>query len=338
MNPVLAQSVPGTGSGGDRPIIDFPTIDWSSLAPQLVNYFMNAFGNMVNDTLHSTFDGVWGTGSNVLQNTDLAMTWGFSPIADQVQQVQGAAKAVLVFALIVVGLRGVLSSIVSRQPDMLAEFINGVVVAVIMVAAFPLLIPQFIDFSNQAANAVGHANLAGYVSTVDVTNPLVQSMLFVILLFFALRLLIKAAWRIGFLAVLLPVGMLACALYALPQTRWILTWWVRVWGGMLLAQIPSVLALTIGAQLFAHGGGLATFVYSIAFLQLATDVYSLIPFGSPGADGGPPWALAWPAHIVLGNGKFALGGLGGVAGGAALAAGSVVGSAAHASVPTYGYQ
>jgi hypothetical protein len=337
MNPVFAQAAPGAGTGGDRPVIDFPTVDWSTLVPQLVNYFFDAISNMVSHTVHTTFDGVWSTSPSVLQNTDLAMTWGLGPVAEQVQAVQGAARAILVLALIVVGLRGMLSGILSRQPDMLTEFVNGVVVAVIMVAAFPLLVPQMIDFTNQAANAVGRANLAGYVSTVDITDPIVQALILVILLFFALRLLIKAVWRIGFLAVLLPVGMFACAAYALPQMRWLFTWWVRVWGGMLLAQIPSVLALSIGAQLFAHGGGFGGFIYSIAFLQLATDLYSLIPFGSPGVDAGPPWALAWPAHVLFGHGKGALGTVGAAAGGAAMAASSVVAGSMRAGGPNYGY-
>jgi hypothetical protein len=337
MNPTFAQV--GPGGGGDRPIIEFPTVDWSTLVPQLVNYFFDAIGRLLNDTLHSAFDGVWGSGANVIAQTDLAMTWGFGPVSEQVQAVQSAARVILVFALIVLGLRGMLSSIVPRQPDMLAEFINGVVAAAIMVAAFPLLVPQVIHFTNEAANAVGRADLSGYLSTGGVSSPVIELVVFVMLLFFALRLLIKAVWRIGFLAVLLPVGMFACALYALPQARWILGWWVRVWGGMLLAQIPSVFALSIGAQLFAHGGGLGAFVYSIAFLQLATDLYSLIPFGSTGS-AGPPWALSWPAHTVFGEARGAMGGLGGVAGGIAGAAGGVVAGAAATRVAgqTYGYQ
>jgi hypothetical protein len=337
MSPVFAQV--GPGGGGDRPIIEFPTVDWPTLVPQLVNYFFDAIGRTLNDTLHSTFDGVWGSGTSILVQTDLAMTWGFGPVSEQVQAVQSGARVVLVFALIVLGLRGMLSGIISRQPDMLAEFINGVVAAVIMVAAFPLLVPQVIDFTNQAASAVGRADLSRYVSTGGVSSPVIQLVLFVVLLLFALRLLIKAVWRIGFLAVLLPIGMFACALYALPQARWILGWWVRVWGGMLLAQIPSVFALSIGAQLFAHGGGLGAFVYSIAFLQLATDLYSLIPFGGTGS-AGPPWALSWPAPSVLGEARLATGGLGGVAGGLAGAAGGVMAGAAatRAVGQSYGYQ
>jgi hypothetical protein len=304
--------------------------------PQLVNYFFDAIGRLLNDTLHTTFDDMWGSGANVVGQTDLAMTWGLGPVSEQVQAVQSAARVVLVFALIVVGLRGMLSSVIPRQPDMLAEFINGVVAAAIMVAAFPLLVPQVINFTNQAANAVGRADLSSYLSTGGVSSPIIQVVLFAILLLFALRLLIKAVWRIGFLAVLLPVGMFACALYALPQARWILGWWVRVWGGMLLAQIPSVFALSIGAQLFAHGGGLGAFVYSIAFLQLATDLYSLIPFGSTGSSG-VPWALSWPAPSLLGQGRTVLGG---VAGGIAGAAGGFVAGAAstRGGGQTYGYQ
>jgi hypothetical protein len=333
MNPVFAQPVPG--GGGDRPIIEVPTVDWSTLVPQLVNYFFDAIGHVLNDTLHTAFDSLWGGGSGVavLGQTDLAMTWGFGPVGEQVQAIQSAARVVLVFSLIVVGLRGMLSSVIPRQPEIIAEFINGVVGAAIMVAAFPLLVPQVIEFTNQAASAVGHADLSGYMSTAGVSNPLVQMVMFVILLFFALRLLIKAVWRIGFLAVLLPVGMFACALYGLPQTRWILRWWVRVWGGMLLAQIPSVFALSIGAQLFAHGGGVGVFVYSIAFLQLASDVYNLIPFGHT-ESGGPPWAFAWQASEVA---KIATGGVGG---GVAVAAGAVAAGAASARVTghSYGYQ
>jgi hypothetical protein len=163
----------------------------------------------------------------------------------------------------------------------------------------------------------------------------VQLTLFVILLFFAIRLLIRAVWRIGFLAVLLPVGVAACALYALPQTRWMLGWWARVWGGMLLAQIPSVFALSIGAQLFAHGSGIGAFVYSIAFLQLATDLYTLIPFNSGAGSSGPPMgAMSWPAPFVFNTAGRAMGGVGVAASSLASAAGAL----RTASPTTYGYQ
>ena len=51
-------------------------------------------------------------------------------------------------------------------------------------------------------------------------------------------------------------------------------------------------------------------MYSIAFLQLASDVYSLVPFGNTGS-AGPPWAFSWPAPEVA---RLATGGVGGIAG------------------------
>jgi hypothetical protein len=110
-----------------------------------------------------------------------------------------------------------------------------------------------------------------------------------------------------------------------------------MWGGMLLAQIPSVMALSIGAQLFAHGSGLGAFVYSIAFLQLATDIYSIIPFSNSGGHATPPWgAISWPGPAVLGGATRAAGGIGVAAGGVA-AAGAVAARAAVSTAQTYGY-
>src|SRR5579859_67229 len=311
----MSQADPGNGGI----TISLPTVDWASLIPQLVGYFFQGLGTYVNDTMHSVFDGLWGSGANVLGQTDLGMTWGFGPVQDQILGLQGAARAVLLFALILLGARGMLAGIVPRQPSMMVEFINGVLGAVIMVAAFPVLIPEVIGLTNAAATAVGRADLSTYMSSGGANNPLVQAALFVLLVFFAIRLLIKAVWRIGFLAVLLPVGMAACALYAIPQTRWLLGWWARLWGGMLLAQIPSVMALTIGAQLFAHGSGIGAFVYSIAFLQLATDLYGVIPFGRIDSSS-PPWG-ALPYRVS--------GMVGGPAGAAAAAGASMAQSVWH---------
>jgi hypothetical protein len=314
--------------------INFPTVDWSTLIPQLISYFFAGIGQFLNDSLHHAFDGIWGSGANVLGQTDLAMTWGFGPVHDQVLGVQAAAKAILVLALIMLGLRGMLASIVPRQPDMLGEFINGVLGATIHVAAFPLIVPEVIALTNQAATVVGRADLSGYISSNGVSDPLVQVVLFIVLLFFGLRLLIKAVWRIGFLAILLPVRMLACALYALPQTRWMLGWWARVWGGMLFAQVPSVMALTIGAQLFAHGSGVGAIVYSIAFVQLATDVYNLIPFGSVAASN-PPWGSVSAPALVAKATRMA-GGVGSAV--VTVGARMVSSSASSSASQTYGYR
>ena len=71
--------------------ITFPEVDWSQLIPTLVGLFFSALGTYLNDVLHGAFDGLWGSGANVLGQTDLAMTWNFGPVRDQVASIQAAA-------------------------------------------------------------------------------------------------------------------------------------------------------------------------------------------------------------------------------------------------------
>lgn len=314
MSGLVAQTADGSGGGVN---IALPTPDWTSLVPNLVDLFFSSAGEWLNRTEHAALDGLWGSGANVVGHTPLEQTWSFGPVTGQIGDIQTACRAILLFAVVLLGVKSMLSGIVASHSDLVGEFVNGILGAVILVAGFPLVIPMLIDLTNQATRAVaGGATLSSYVSVSGgVSDPIVSGILFLILAFFAIRLLVKTVWRIGFLAVLLPVGLAACALYAIPQTRWLLGWWARIWGGMLAAQIPSVFALAIGLGLFAGGGGggLGPFVYSIAFLQLATDLYQLIPFSSLGGGGGPPWG-----GLPLQATRLARGG------GAAAAAGAMV--------------
>ena len=299
MNPAFAQS---TGSGGIT--VQLPTVDWTQLVPQLVGLFFDAIGTTLNDLTHKAFDGVWGSSVNVVGQTDMGSTWNFGPIHDQVLQVQSGARAVLLFALVLVGLKAMLGGIMPRHSDVISEVVNGVLTSVIMVATFPVLVPQLIDFTNQVATAVGTVDLSRYMSNgFGGQNPMVEAVLFIVLVFFGLRLLFWATWRIMVLAVLLPIGMFAAAAYALPFMRWLFIWWARVWGGLLLAQIPSVLALTIGAQLFAHGSGVMAFMFSIAAMQVAMDVYKILP-SAVGSSGSPLGAFPWRLPM-LGTGTTA---------------------------------
>src|SRR5919199_4965534 len=169
--------------------VNLPPVDWAQLIPTLVGLFFDGAGKYLNDALHGAFDGLWSSSANVVGQTDLAMTWGFGPVHDQVVSVQDAARAVLVFALVLLGLKSMLGGMVTRHADMLGEFVDGVLMAVILVAAFPLLIPEVIRLVNQAATAIGTADLSRYIGSGAVANPVLQLVLFAMLLFFGVRLL-----------------------------------------------------------------------------------------------------------------------------------------------------
>src|SRR5438445_13846626 len=106
---LLLEAAPPDGGGIT---INFPTIDWSQLIPQLVSLFFDAVGKWFTTTLHSVFDGLWSGDHNVIGTTPLAMTWAFGPVQGQVAEIQNGARAVLLFAVLLLGLRGMLSAMV----------------------------------------------------------------------------------------------------------------------------------------------------------------------------------------------------------------------------------
>jgi hypothetical protein len=269
--------------------VNLPTVDWQTLIPQLAQYFLDGVGTAVDDTVHKTFDGVWGSSANIVGRTDMGSTWNLGPIHDQVVQVQDGFRAILLLALVLLGAKSMLDGIVPAHSDAVSEAMNGVLASVIMVAAFPVLVPQLIDVTNQAATAIATVDLSRFMSTGFGQSPLITAVLLIILVFFAARLVFWSAWRIIVLAVLLPVGMFAAAAYALPFMRWLFVWWSKTWGGLLLAQIPSVLALTIGAQLLAQGSVLLAFMFSIAAMQVAVDIYKILPGAASAGHSGSPF-------------------------------------------------
>jgi hypothetical protein len=143
-------------------------------------------------------------------------------------QVHSGARAVLLFAIILLGLKAMLGGVVRRHEDVVSEAVDGVLLSVITVLAFPVLVPQLIELTNAMATAVGTVDLSRYMHPGLGNNPIVEAILFVVLVFFGVRLLFRAAWRIMVLAVLLPVGMAVYALYAVPGLRWFFIWWAKV--------------------------------------------------------------------------------------------------------------
>jgi hypothetical protein len=154
---------------------------------------------------------------------------------------------------------------------------NSLKITVILLASFGTFIPMAIERTNDATRAIGEGSLSSYVNQDPVgMNSFLLAILLIVLLWTLFRLVKKAFWRLGLLAVLLPIGPLCMVAWAIPPLRGLTYWWSRTWLGLLLSQIPSVLALTIGVAVMAYAVGILSFFVSLAFLELAVDLYDIV--------------------------------------------------------------
>ena len=96
------------------------------------------------------------------------------------------------------------------------------------------------------------------------------------------RLALIAAKRIAWLVVLYPVGPLAMMFWAIPQTQWLATTYVKLWVGWLIGQFFVVLAISAMALMIKQGG-IGGYFLSCACLEVATEAISLFaPTGDAG--------------------------------------------------------
>lgn len=292
-----------TPSFGGTPVVNnnFPPIDWTALLHTVVPDFFNEIGTFLHDELHKAFDGAFTSNANVIGQTPMDFTWNMAGISGNVQDVENACRSVLLFAIILLGARTMLGCL-GQLPGVFREAADGILPAVILLTGFGTFIPMLIERTNDATRAIGEGGLASYVSQEPAgigSFPLV--ILLIVLLWELFRLVKKAFWRLGLLAVLLPLGPFCMVAWAIPPLRGLTYWWSRTWIGLLLSQIPSVLALTIGVAIMAYAGGILAFFASLAFLELAVDLYDIV--GGIGQHG--TYGFAGSAARTLGIGAVA---------------------------------
>ncbi len=287
--------------------ITWPTIDWTALAKEIVPDFFNAIADWSSGVEQSVWQSMWGSDVNVFGHTDPNLVLG-GPIATYAQQAQAAALGIVVFAIVVLGLRAALSSFVPMSNQVAGELVEGVAGALILAGAFVLLAPRLLGWLNDALHEIGDVDFSQMFRAGSVgPNPIVFALLALLVLFFAGRLIIRVLYRVALLAIMYPVGIVALLLRAVPQLRWVSGWWARLWFGWLVAQVPSAMALVIGVQLFAFGdGSVVAALATIALLQLAYDVYDIFAWGFSARGGGIPLASFGPRlpGLLGGNGAM----------------------------------
>jgi hypothetical protein len=156
--------------------------------------------------------------------------------------------------------------------------------AVFLTLAYPVLVARGAELLNSAAAAVGQAPIGDALATPSPGQPgllIPFALLWLLLVYYGVRLLIRLAYSLFRLLVALVFGPVAIILWAIPQTEWITALWVREllgWGTTpLLVATCLAMALPLAT---GRGGFLAAAAFSIAGLQAAYDLVGLLSFGS----------------------------------------------------------
>lgn len=117
---------------------------------------------------------------------------------------------------------------------------------------------------------------------IDGVNPLILLGLLLVWAILLFRLALTAAERIAWLVILRPIGPLAGMLWAIPQTAWIPTQFIKIWIGWLIGQFFVVLSVA-AMELMINRGGIDGYFLSCACLVVAQKAVSMfVPTGDAG--------------------------------------------------------
>jgi hypothetical protein len=101
--------------------------------------------------------------------------------------------------------------------------------------------------------------------------------LWLLLIFFAVRLLIRTGYGLFRFLVALVFGPAAIILWAIPQTEWLTSVWLHELIGWGITPLLVVVCLALAIPLAAgQSGFLGAFVFGIAGLQAAHDLVGLL--------------------------------------------------------------
>jgi hypothetical protein len=124
------------------------TIDFSKIGQALVDALQNAIpdlvgavGNALDQDVTAALDQLWSelwnNQANVITQTNPATTINFGPIGGLTSQAQAAAYGIILFGVVLLGLRTMLSSFWPTAADTYGELLGGIASAAILAACKP---------------------------------------------------------------------------------------------------------------------------------------------------------------------------------------------------------
>lgn len=349
----MAQADPPSGGGG-TPHIDV-SIDLSGLANLIWQSFIDHIGDVGNavwsgikdhigeigtviwtplehtlqDSARAVWDAIWGSSANILTQLPADLTYNLGPYRAIATDPVPLAVAGATLALVLLGLRTVVGSMVGRD-HVITHITGRLIPAAFLTLAYPVLVVRGIGLLNAAATGLGSVAIGEALAT---PNPgqtgllLPFALLWLLLIYYAIRLLIRLAYSLFRFLVALVFGPVALILWAIPQTEWVTSFWLREligWGTtplLVTACLAMAMPLATG-----RGGFLVAAAFGIAGFQAAYDLAGLLGHGGGGRSLAPLGYVHTAARAASSGG------------GAGVAAASIPANRVTTLADMYGYQ
>ena len=177
-----------------------------------------------------------------------------------------------------------------------------IIPATAMAAGYVVLVAQAVGLINTIAATVGPQALGGMLAFPTPPNSaliLPYAVLWLLLGWFAIRLMIRLAYGLFRFLIALVFGPVALILWAIPQTEWVTSFWMREFVGWATSPLLVVVALAMAIPLATgQAGFLGAVIFGIAGLQAWFDPPPEHGTEAAGASGKAPGQTDYARHAT----------------------------------------
>jgi hypothetical protein len=158
------------------------------------------------------------------------------------------------------------------RDDVITHVTGRLIPAVLMTLAYPVLIVQGLGLLNAAASGLGKVALGDAIAAPSPGQPglaIPFAVLWLLLIYYEIRLLIRLAYSLFRFLVAQVFGPVALILWAIPQTEWVTSLWLRElvgWGTTPLL-VTACRAMAVPLASGHSGGFLVAAAFGIAGFQ-----------------------------------------------------------------------
>jgi len=273
-------------------------IDLSGIAELIWRWFMDHISELGTAILiplesalraaaQAVWDAVWHSSANIVTQIPTDLSYSFGPYREVANNSTPLAVGGATLALVLLGLRTIAGTVAGRD-NVVNHALTRLIPAVFLTLAYPVLVARGIGLVNTAAEALGSAAIGGGVASglgrllifqAPGALPLLMPYMIVwlLLIYFGVRLLIRLAYGLFRLLVALIFGPVALILWAIPQTEWVTWFWLRELLGWMTTPLLVTACLAMAVPIASgRDGFLAAAVFGIAGMQAAYDLVGLL--------------------------------------------------------------